>query len=226
MVTGQPWPKGQHVVIGDDGAHANKDSGILGKVAKAASIAAPIAATVLTGGAASPLMMAGIGAGTGALSSAANGGGWKGALTGAALGGATSFGGAKLGQLLRGTGGMTGINGPLTGTPSEGVTSILNQAGDVPDVNATSKSGGSWMSKFLGGAKNLMNKGDGTPGPGEGPGQGWADMGSVLGGYAQSEANNRMAKGNFLQNYDQLNIRASEENRAREGDALDRKSVV
>lgn len=50
--------------------------------------AGAIAATVLTGGAASPLLGMALGAGSGAASGALSGGGWKGTLMGAGIGGA------------------------------------------------------------------------------------------------------------------------------------------
>lgn len=100
-VTGQAWPHGEGVVIDQGGAHAHKDQSVLSKVAKIASIAAPLAATIFTGGAASPWLVGALGAGTGALSGATNGGGWKGALKAGAIGGATSYGGAKLANMMK-----------------------------------------------------------------------------------------------------------------------------
>lgn len=71
-------------------------SGFWHKFAKYAGMAGAITATALTGGAASPLMVAALGAGSGALSGWGSGGGLKGTLTGAALGGLSGYAGAAI----------------------------------------------------------------------------------------------------------------------------------
>jgi len=79
-----------------------KGGGFWSKLGKGLGIIGGGIATALTGGAASPLLAAAIGAGSGALSGALGGGGWKGALLGAGLGGVT-------GGLGAGSGGAAGM---------------------------------------------------------------------------------------------------------------------
>lgn len=91
MVTGKPWPKGQHITINGNQGTMVKDRGILKTIGKIGAIAAPIVAAPFTGGAS----LAAIGALSGAASGALNGGGLKGALTGGAMGAFTGgMGGA------------------------------------------------------------------------------------------------------------------------------------
>lgn len=69
-------------------------SGFWHKFAKIAGVVGAVAATVMTAGGASPLLVGAIGAGAGAASSWGGGGN---PLTGAIIGGASGYGGAKLG---------------------------------------------------------------------------------------------------------------------------------
>lgn len=101
-VYGQAAPQGYH--YNDDGL-LEKNVSKWKTVGRIAAIAAPIAATVATGGAASPWLVAAIGAGAGAANGALNGGGWRGALTGAAIGGVGGYAGAG------GFGGAAGSTG-------------------------------------------------------------------------------------------------------------------
>jgi hypothetical protein len=89
-----------------------KDSSLWKNISKAALIGGGALATALTGGAASPLLAAAIGAGTGAGVGAIDAG-WKGAL----LGGAT---GAATGGLLGGAGGAAGGAAGSTGASTAG----------------------------------------------------------------------------------------------------------
>jgi len=78
--------------------------GIGGKIVKIAAIAAPIAATVLTGGAASPWLYASIAGAAGAAGGAVDGG-LKGALIGGALGAASGgLGAGSTGAIAKQTG--------------------------------------------------------------------------------------------------------------------------
>lgn len=320
MVTGQPWPAGQHLTIDAQGAHAVKDSSKLGKIAKVASIAAPLAATVFTGGAASPWLAASLGAGTGALSGAANGGGWKGALTGAGMGAATGMAGAKLGGLMNKVPGvgkippMMSLNGgggsnpsvinSLIGGAEKGALGSALHGGDLHDIltgagmgagmnagtsmlgnrfsfadspsdsnlgnfsgglddagnpiadnsgpedssyigsevnGVANKASGSMLDQLLAQAKDQMPMGHITTDPnatsqnqhwydkllggaskvvGSTDAQGWGDLGKVIGSYGQAEAQNRQARGNFMQDYDKLNLDYDKQNLARESDAM------
>jgi hypothetical protein len=73
----------------ETGQLKKKGSSIWKKIGKGAIIGGGLLATALTGGAASPALMAAIGAGTGAGVGAIDGG-WKGALMGAGMGAATA----------------------------------------------------------------------------------------------------------------------------------------
>ncbi len=90
-VYGQKAPSGYH--YNDDGL-LTKDGSVWKTIGRVAAIAAPIAATIATGGAASPWLVAAIGAGAGAANSALNGGNWKQDLIGAGLGGLGGYAGA------------------------------------------------------------------------------------------------------------------------------------
>lgn len=184
-----------------------------------AKIALPIGAAVaapFTGGASMAALLAG---GAGAASGAIDGG-WKGALKGGALGAVT---GGIANKVLPAMGiGKAAVQG--AGQNST-IANLLANA-NVPmgklitDPNATSAGGPSFWSKLLGAGKNvLMDGGKGQPSDQQ-PGQGWADAGSVLGGARSNEMAQRMVKGEFMQNYDKLNLAASEENRNRENDAM------
>lgn len=72
----------------------DKPGGFWHNLAKVAAVGGGLAATLMTGGAASPLLIAGIGAGSGALGAWGNG---SNPLMGAIIGGAGAYGGAKLG---------------------------------------------------------------------------------------------------------------------------------
>ena len=77
--------------------------GFWSKFGKIAIPAGAIAATIATGGAASPLLGMAIGGGAGAASGALGGGGWKGAVKGGLVGGAL---GGIGGGALKGMGGF------------------------------------------------------------------------------------------------------------------------
>lgn len=94
----------------------NPSDGFWHKFAKWAGIAGAGVATVMTAGAASPLLAAAIGAGAGAASGWGSGGGAKGALLGAGLGAA----GPAIGSA-----GLSPLKSAIIGT---GVNSALNQA--------------------------------------------------------------------------------------------------
>lgn len=233
MVTGQKWPGHSHIVVDENGGHMAKDNK-LGKVAKIASIAGPIAATILTGGAASPWLVAAIGAATGAANGAANGGGWKGALKGAAVGGATSYGGAKIGQLLKGAQAAKGVAGaaggaseaskfgPLAGgysfqgAPASLVSNEALDAGIQGALGSAAEEGGKSLLSKAGSNVNKLMSSKGK----DQAGQKLSDLGSVLGGSRSNEMSERMVEGEFMQGADKLNLAYSEENRNRQNDAM------
>lgn len=239
MVTGQPWPSGQHITIDQGGGHAVKDSSWLKKAANIALTAAPIVAAPFTGGSTLALL----GAGAGATKGLINGGGLKGALLGGGLGAASGLGGKYISNLL-GKAGVPGMGaaGNMAGSGNgdfidSAISGVANQAGgggssaidallanaNVPmghlitDPNATSQSGGSWIDKLLGGVKKAVSGPSDSDGQN---GQGWGDMASVIGAYGQAEANNRKTKGDFLQDYDKINLDYVKENQDRESDAM------
>jgi len=88
---GQQIPPGYHM---HNGKLSKDGSGFWHKFAKIGGILGGGIATAMTGGAASPLLAAAIGAGSGAAAGWGNGGGWKGTLMGGALGGLTGAMGA------------------------------------------------------------------------------------------------------------------------------------
>lgn len=95
QVTGEAWPKGQHITIDDAGGHMAKDASKWKTAANIALTVAPIAAAPFTGGTSLALL----GAGAGAAKAALNGGGAKGALLGGAMGAAGSLGGGAGGKV-------------------------------------------------------------------------------------------------------------------------------
>lgn len=214
LVTGQPWPKGQHIKIGDDGRSGlmQKDGPWKGIISKALPIAATVAAP-FTGGASMAALLAG---GAGAASSALNGGGWKGALKGGLIGAASGFGANKLGGLVKGLGGSSNVPG-YGGITSPGGFGVAGGAEGALGMmgNAANGGGQSLLSKAGSGINKLL----GGTSAGQ-PGQNEADLGSVFGGLGNAETLSRFKKGDMTQGYDALNIRASQENREREADAL------
>lgn len=76
----------------DQKAAGDKPGGFWHNLAKVAAVAGGIAATAMTGGAASPLLIGAVGAGSGALGAWGNG---SNPLMGAVLGGASSYMGAR-----------------------------------------------------------------------------------------------------------------------------------
>lgn len=229
QVTGTAWPKGQHITVSEDGGHMEKDKSKWKMAANLALTAAPIVAAPFTGGAS---MAALLGAGTGAAKSALNGGGWKGALKGGVMGAATGYGASKLGGILNGKLGGTGVGTPpiVGNSPGGGnaIADLMKKANVpmgklIPNVNATSQSGGgggSWWQKALGAGKKLIGGGSGDDGGDGGGSQGWADASSMLGAYGQSELMNRAMRGSMMQGYDELNLGFDKQNLARESDSM------
>lgn len=89
---GQPAPHGYEY---DDTGILKKKGSVWKKVGQAALIGGALAATIATEGAASPWLMAAVGAGTGLASAKLGGASWKQALLGAAIGGVTGGVGAS-----------------------------------------------------------------------------------------------------------------------------------
>lgn len=214
-VTGQKWPTGSDVKIdaGGQSGHLVKDPNILGKVAKIASIAAPIAAAPFTGGA----TLAMLGAGAGAASGVANHQGVGGTLLSAGMGAApgvakgitSGWGQAAQGasQAAPGVTGSaaTGYNptGSIVESMSQGAGPSLEQLGanaaQTAVLNHSAPEAGSVMNRLLDSSQ---------------------DMGKVLGNFADTQAQNRYTRGNQTQNYDQIMLNAQANKRADETDAL------
>lgn len=151
--------------------------------------------------------------------------GW---LKGLEIGGAGAagafFGGPAIASLL-GHGAAPGlsssladISGVANAAGSAGTGGLSSSLGDIAGVAGASQKavrsgngGGSVIGKLLGG---------GGDDDGEGGAQGFADIGSMLGSYAESEAGNRMIRGNQTQNYDQLKLQADRNQRDSESDIM------
>lgn len=132
-----------------EAAQQGGGSSLWKKLAKIGLIAGGGIATAMTGGAASPLLLGAIGAGTGAASGALDGG-WKGALAGGALGGLTGgFGGGAaadgvkqgLGQAVKSTLTNPGTLLKMGGAATPGAAGqAMGVAGSfLPGPGATSK---------------------------------------------------------------------------------------
>ena len=94
------------------------------KLAKVGMIAAPIAATIATGGAASPWLATTLGAASGAGSSLLDHPkNWKGALMGAGIGAGTGLLGAKIG----GGGGMSGVRDEVNGVANAATKAAMGK---------------------------------------------------------------------------------------------------
>jgi hypothetical protein len=91
---GMPAPGGFHY---DEHGLLKKNSDHWATAGKVAAVALPVAATIATGGAASPWLYASIGGVTGAGLAAGQGGSWKDILLGAGVGAGTGYAGAKIG---------------------------------------------------------------------------------------------------------------------------------
>jgi hypothetical protein len=181
---GQPAPKGFEY---------DEDSGLLKKkgsawktLAKVGIIAGAGAATIATGGAASPALYAAIGAGAGAGLAAVDGGGWKQILTGAAVGGITggaggaitnaglntaksvaanaavgagtgALTGGKRGALLGAAGGAGGAAiSPATSRIPNSVAQTAAQAGLTTGLNKSL--GGGWTDSLISGGMAASQK--------------------------------------------------------------------
>jgi hypothetical protein len=182
---------------------------------KFAKIALPVGAAIATPFTGGTSIAALLGAGAGAASGALDGG-WKGALKGGIIGGAT-------GGLAKGLGGkIPGLSGAGKGTMVPGLLQDpALKAGTGMVSNLPGQLGGNkgFWSGLLGAGKNILSNNVAGQADGQ-PGQGWADAGSVLGGARSNEMAQRMVNGEFMQNYDKLNLAASEENRNRQNDAM------
>ncbi len=126
---------------------------------------------------------------------------------------------ADLGGL--GTAGVLGstaispIGGLATGTTSSlgsGGTAGMLSSGMAPSSLGKLTSGGSrgLIDDILGGNDGQSGSGDDT----------LANLGSIFGDYANDEARNRIARGNFAQQYDRTRLQGREDDRAQETDAL------
>jgi hypothetical protein len=131
-----PIPEGYEM---KDGVLKKKGHGILGKIGKGLAIGGAGLATALSGGAASPLLMAAIGSGIGAASSALQGGGIKGALLGAAGGAIPGVGGALTKGMTNGFG-KTLLNAGIN-QAGRGMTAASQQPQYTQFGPATSPSG-------------------------------------------------------------------------------------
>ncbi len=144
--------------------------GFWSKLGKAALIGGAGVATAFTGGAASPLLAAAVGAGTGAATGALNGGGWKGALLGAGLGAAT-------GGIAGGAGGAAG-----------------GAAGSAGASTAANVAKGAILTKAgLGAAGALLGNG-GTPVASNGKGIDWSQVANTGLGIAGALAQGRQGQ--------------------------------
>lgn len=112
-------------------------------------------------------------------------------------------------------GGMKGgLKGALTGAAGGGIDAFLGGGGD-------------FISKDVGKVADAINGSNSTPGsfidsilkkvPGANKA---ADIGNVLGGFAEGEANNRLQNARLMQGYDQLMLHAAANRRADESDAM------
>lgn len=160
-------------------------------------------------------------------------GGWKGALTGGAIGagemlipGAISkipgvssaiskVGGSKIGSFLGGGSGSAAGSGG----------SFIGDAVNATAGQASGAGGGNWLTKVGSGISNLLG-GAGSQSPTGGGTNPLATAGKGFEALANDEATNRMAKGNFTQNYDQLMMQAQNARNQNEGDALKKLAVT
>lgn len=197
---GKPAPKGFEY---------DEDSGLLKKkgsawktLAKVGIIAGAGAATIATGGAASPALAAAIGAGAGAGLAAVDGGGWKSILTGAALGGVTGGAAAGIAGAGLNTAQQIGVNaalgagtGAITGGKQGALIGAAGGAGGAAIGPATSRLSGAGQTAAQAGLNVGLNKSLGA---------GWTDS-LISGGMAASQ---NAANQQKLQQYKQQQARA------------------
>lgn len=155
---GQPAPKGYEY---DENGVLNKKGNVWKAIGKAALIAAPVAATIATGGVASPWLAAAIGGAAGVGAAKLGGASWKQALIAGGIGAATGgIGASSLGTAAK-TAAQTGVGaagGVAQGGGAKGA--LLGAAGGAASAIPSGGAGqvASATAKTTGGGMNTLTQ--------------------------------------------------------------------